>query len=143
MAERARLWFHEARPMAERGRVEVTIDKEKNLVTRIVRGTVSAEEVLASISEVLDHPDFDAGMKSLTDMRDATPQSKPSDVMAIAEVIKQKGARLDGAKAAVVVSAQVPFSMARTLQGYAGKSPFLIRVFYDMDEARRWLDLDD
>jgi len=129
--------------MSERGSVEVTIDKENNLVTRVVRGEVSAEDLLASISEVLDHPEFHPGMKSLTDMRDVTPQGKPSDVMAIAEVIKRKGARLTGAKAAVVVSAQIPFSMARSLQGYAGKSPFQIRVFYDMDEARRWLDLGD
>ena len=129
--------------MAENANVRVTIDKENNLATRVVRGEVSAEELSASISEVLEHPDFHPGMKSLTDMRDASPSSKPSDIMAIADVIKEKGAAFQGAKAAVVVSEQVAFSMARALKGYAGKTAFQIRVFYDMDEARRWLAISD
>jgi hypothetical protein len=129
--------------MGSSASVEVTIDKENNLVTRVVRGNVTAEDLHASISEVLEHPDFHAGMQSLTDMRDAAPSSKPSEIMAIAEVIKEKGSAFKGAKAAVVVSERVAFAMARALKGYAGKSTLQIRVFYDMDEARRWLALTD
>ena len=128
--------------MAEHEKVSVTIDKDKSLVTRVVRGEVTADELRASISEVLGHPDFHVGMKSITDMRDASPSSKPSDIMAIADVINEKGAAFKGAKAAVVVAEQVSFSMARALRGYAGKSAFEIRVFYDMNAARRWLELD-
>jgi hypothetical protein len=127
--------------LAEQAKGSVTIDKDNNLATRVVRGEVTAEDLRASISEVLDHPDFHVGMKSLTDMRDASPSSKPSDIMAIADVIKDKGAAFQGAKAAVVVSERVAFAMARALKGYAGRSAFEIRVFYDMTEARRWLDL--
>ena len=33
--------------------------------------------------------------------------------------------------------------MARMLQGYAAKAPLEIRVFYEMEEARKWLGLED
>ena len=121
--------------------VDISIDKENGLVTRVIRGRVTTDEVLKSLKQVLDHPDYHQGIKSLTDLREVTPQAETVEIKKIAQLIKDQGERLKGGKAAVLVSTQITYGMMRMLQAYCDESPLEIRVFYSLDKAEAWLGI--
>jgi hypothetical protein len=120
--------------------VEFSIDKEDNIVYRTLRGEVRVDEVLASLEETAKHPDYRPGMKSLNDVREYTPRSTSSDVRQIAEYLLGHADVRKGLVAAVVVSQAVSYGMTRMLQALADNPDFSISVFYDLEEAKRWLE---
>ncbi|MBW1813454.1 MAG: hypothetical protein JRJ39_07210 [Deltaproteobacteria bacterium] len=122
--------------------VDVSIDKKSDLVLRVVQGLVSTDELLKSLEDVLNHPDYHPGMKSLTDLREATPFTNTGDVEQIANLLQKRKDRFKEGKAAVVVSKEVSYGMIRMLQAYAADSPFEIEVFYDIEEAKKWLGVN-
>ena len=123
--------------------IDTTVDKRRRLVIRVAHGEINAEQVLASIQETLNHPDYGPGFKSLTDLRGIKASGNVDDVKAVGRMIVEQGPKLTGGRAAVVVSDMLSYGMMRMLQGYTGKSPLEIRVFYDIDEAKDWLDVDE
>lgn len=122
--------------------IEVTIDKDKNLITRTFTGQIPGEDIITNMKETAKHPDHHPGMKSLNDLREFVPVSDSSDVRRIAEYLMANVAEREGLRAAIVVSRTVDYGMARMLQALADTPSFSIAVFYDIDEAKRWLGVD-
>jgi len=120
--------------------IDISIDKERGLFIRTVRGAITTEEVIRSVEQVLAHPDFRPGMKSLSDLRDVIPYTSTTDVKAIAKLILSHSEQVSGVRAAVVVTQAISYGMMRMLQAYCDRSPAEIAVFYDLDEAMDWLD---
>jgi hypothetical protein len=121
--------------------LEVSIDTGKDLVTRIGRGLVTADEFVESLEDVVGSPEYHPGMKSLTDLRDTSHELVAEDIRRIAENLVTNRERHVDAKAAIVVSKAVSYGMSRMLQIHLDLEgmPLAFSVFYDMDEAREWL----
>jgi hypothetical protein len=115
------------------------IDKEKDIVYRTVIGIVTMEELLESIENILNHPDFHPGMKSLTDLRQAVHHTDSEDIQKIATLFIQNIKKIKGGKAAVVVSQKISFGMMRILQNFTEGIPFDIEIFYELEKAKEWL----
>ncbi len=122
--------------------VSFTIDRTNDVVLRTARGEITAEQLAQNFEEVLAHPDFHAGIKSLTDARELDHHLEVEDMRDIAKTIARYRDRIAGGRAAVVVSIAVSYGLMRALQAYADQSPIDIRIFYDVDEARRWLGIE-
>ncbi|MBN1797560.1 MAG: STAS/SEC14 domain-containing protein [Spirochaetales bacterium] len=121
--------------------IDISLDIENDIITRTVRGLVSTEELVKSIETVLNHPDFHPGMKSLTDLSQATHHTDSEDIQKIAMLISQNIKKIKGGKAAAVVSKKISFGMMRMLQNYTSGIPFEIEIFYNIEEAKKWLGI--
>jgi hypothetical protein len=119
--------------------VDVWIDKENGLICRTLRDEISIDEILASLEQTANHPDYRPGMKSLNDLREFVPQSTGNDVRRVADYLLEHATDREGLEAAVVVSRAVDYGMTRMLQALADSPSFRISVFYDLDEAKEWL----
>ncbi len=122
--------------------IEVTIDKGKDLVTRILTGQIAIEEIIAKLRETAALPDHHPGMKSLNDLREFVPDSTSTDVRRMAEYLLANAAEREGLRAAIVVSRTVDYGMSRMLQALADTPSFSLAVFYDIDEAKQWLGVE-
>ena len=119
--------------------VEAAFDSGRDLVTVTVTGSVPARQMLRSIRRILDDPGFHPGIRCLTDMRGATHTADAEEVRRIAQLLNSYPEKLTGTLLAVVVGQAVTYGMLRMLQAQTDGSPADLRVFYDVDEAARWL----
>jgi hypothetical protein len=78
-------------------------------------------------------------MNDLTDLREYVHGATKEDMARIAQHIIGHGEAAAGMRAALVVSTAVSYGMARMLQIHLDDLPLEISVFYDIDEAERWL----
>jgi hypothetical protein len=122
--------------------IETSIDTRNDLILRTLSGAVEAGELLEALEATLHHPDYHPGMKSLNDLRESTHSARVEDIQQVAGLILKHVDRLEGGRAAIVVSSAVSYGMGRMLQAYADDAPLEIAVFFDMAEARRWLGLE-
>ena len=121
--------------------IAVRIDKEADLVSRTVTGSVSGEELIASFQDTLDHPDYHPGMKSLMDFRLFDHQLGSQDMRKFADFFLERSDAVRGTPTAVVVSQAVSYGLVRMLQAYIEAAPITLEVFYDLEEAERWLGI--
>lgn len=91
--------------------ISIAIDEKNDLIIRTIKGLVSTQELIDSIEYTLKLPSFHQGMKSLTDLSEATHHTNSEDIKKIAGLLIKHSERLVGGKAAVVVSRIVSFGM--------------------------------
>jgi hypothetical protein len=118
------------------------IDRERDVLYRTIEGPTTIEEVVQSVVEVLDHPGFHPGIKSLTDVRRLDRHMGAEEMKRLAKLISHYRDRIAGGRAAVVVPSEVSYGSLRVLKAYAGDSPLDIAIFYDLEEARSWLGIE-
>lgn len=122
--------------------IDVEVNKGDKLVCRTVTGMSSIDEMIASIQATLQHPDYRPGMRDLTDLREHVHKATRQDIERLAQWIIGHAEEVPSTKAAVVVSNMVSYGMTRMLQMHLDELPSEIAVFYDIDEAKRWLGCD-
>jgi hypothetical protein len=122
--------------------ITYTIDKQRRFIRRLISGAATSDEILASLTEFLKHPDYQPGMKSLTDLRAMRHYASPEDVRQIANFILGRDEEVRGGKAAIVVDKDVGFGMARMLEMLTESSPLSIGVFKNLKEAYEWLGIE-
>ena len=122
--------------------IDVSIDEKRHLVHRTVEGAVSMDEIIANLEKTLLHPDYRIGMKDLTDLRDYVHQSGSEDMRRLAQYIISRSNAAGDFKSALVVSETVTYGMLRMLQIQLDSLPSEIAIFYDLDEAERWLGIE-
>ena len=118
---------------------EFAIDKSNDILLRKVSGEVSPGEIMASLAESISHPDYHPGMRSLIDMRGFVSKSKYTDIRQLAGFLSEHVDAIKGMQAAVVVSRVVDYGLTRMMQALVDSPDFSIAVFYDIDEAKKWL----
>lgn len=121
--------------------IDVTIDTESHLVCRTVTGAYSLDQMIASIEATFQHPDYRPGMKELADFRECVHGATKEDVASLVECVIGHREAASGTRAAVVVSTAVTYGMSRMAQIYLDGFPSEIAVFYDMEDAKRWLGM--
>lgn len=123
--------------------IHTAIDKTTEVLRRTLTGEVTVDELIASFEDSLSHPDYRAGMNSLTDLREYGHQSSTADIRKIADFFIGHTEDIRGGMAAIVVSQTVSYGMVRMLQAYLDASPVSVGVFYDLGEAEQWLGIGD
>ena len=119
--------------------ISIQIDKKQGIVYRVIKGTVTVDEIVESFISVLESDDYHPGMKTLTDMREVIHFVTPQDVRHIAGFILEQMSTIGALKAAIVVSSDVSFGMTRMLKAHVDSGSTDIRVFREMEEATLWL----
>ena len=106
-------------------------------------GAATIEGLDAWVQEGLSDPRYQSGMHVLIDHRRLDWGAlSPANVHERIELFARSAARLDSARAAVVMGSPVDFGIARMEQAYIAMHPDLeieIGVFLSIEDARQWL----
>jgi len=119
--------------------IEFVVDRDNSLLVTTYRGVVATEEYVGQVRSVLDRLDEYPGMDFLTDVSDIVHQATGGDIRTISAAIQEYAERIEGRKMAIVVSKTVVYGLMRMLQALMDGLPAHIEIFYEMDEAKRWL----
>lgn len=124
------------------GTIEKHVYPEKSLTVLSVKGAVSADEFSRIIREFYDEGPLT--VKVLCDLTDsALDHLRSEEVVGISRTPRYMPESRIRGKTAIVAPSDLAFGLARM---YAFSSdpmdvPFVVRVFRDMEEARKWLEI--
>ena len=115
------------------------IDKAKNVLFARASGELTVEAIQELRRAAVEDPDFDPHMDSVFDFLGI------SGVRLSGDEVKELSLNAifhERARRALVVPSKVMFGVSRMYSLYIRADSDVMKVFYDMDEARRWLGLD-
>ena len=116
------------------------IDTSLGVVFTTGEGVVTKQEILAHGQRLREDPDFDPNYNQIIDVRKAMKiEVSAGELPAIA---KLENIFSEHSLRAIVAESDLKFGMGRMIEGYSESSDGQIAVFRDMEEARRWLGLD-
>ena len=119
--------------------VDIAIDQSRDVIRATLTGLAGTDEVFAAFTKAYARPEYHRGMAALVDARDYPHQNSIEDVRRIADFLTRRPETAGGVRLAVVVSRPVSYGMMRQLQAYLDASPLKVSIFYDLEEAERWL----
>lgn len=121
--------------------VMYTIDKRRRLVFGVVWGCLTYSEARAARTALLGDPDFDPEYNELVD---ATAQTELGLSAGEARALGQQSIYSQSSKRAWVSSNATMYGMGRLIATHheMTQAPPLVRVFYEISEAVKWLGLE-
>jgi len=120
-----------------------TIDRNARLIRIVGTGRLTDEEMVECISSLRTDPKLEPSMNTLSDMRDIEVGFSTEGVERMIAVMKGTAERRAAAKAAIVVSSDAAFGMARIVEMRSEeRADPSFRVFRDMVAACEWLGID-
>ena len=115
------------------------IDKGTNVLFAKANGELTAKDILAFRRAAVEDPDFDPHLDSIFDFLDINGIEMSGDEvreLTLSAVFHERSRR------ALVVPSKVMYGISRMYSLYIRADSDVMKVFYDMNEARRWLGLD-
>jgi hypothetical protein len=122
--------------------VTYRLDTSAEVVLATAHGIVTDDEFLAYATRMVNDPLIDPAVDQLLDLRDVDDAAVMTDtIRRVAEIFRGFDPIPARSKLAIVASKDLLFGMARMYEVYRDRDEASIRVFRDIDEARRWLGL--
>ena len=117
------------------------IDSSLGVVFSTFQGVVTANDLLTQIEVIHTDPAFQPSFNHLVDMRGATRFDVSSEGI---RLVSTHSAFNEKSHRAIVAGKNDIFGMARMYQSFREwyDKPDQVRVFRDMEEARRWLGFE-
>ncbi len=124
--------------------IKIETDPATGIRSYTATGELTFAEVHETLRTVYEDVNFQPDAHVLWDLREArTNELSPEEVDRLADFVGQYWGTGGKSKAAFVTSRDVDFGMARMYeQMLAIRSTSVVKVFRDLDEARRWLLAD-
>ncbi|UCD23914.1 MAG: hypothetical protein JSW51_12915 [Gemmatimonadota bacterium] len=119
------------------------IDPQRRLVTAIASGRLESADAIAVFDEVMSHPDFGTGMRLLSDHRQLESVLPTEFVKAMVRRIEDHPDMFQNSRWAFIESGMARYGMARMASILLERSPVKLRVFRNIERARRWLLAED
>ena len=121
-------------------KVNTVVDKKDEIMIHTVTGEMTIDEVKSSYETILSHPEFQEDMNSIWDMRDADASKfENQDVIRIARYFETQFKNRSEFKVAVIVSRNLEYDLSTTYQVATADLPAKIGIFFNLEEARKWL----
>ena len=119
--------------------IEFRIDKEKRVVYTTVKGDLDVKDIIAGLTEIISHEDFEQGMSGLFDLLASKWQSVPEDLRRIVRFIIKNTDKIGPSRHAVVVGSDRAYGMSRMFEVFSQETAVDVRIFRDLAAAKRWL----
>lgn len=123
--------------------IDCRIDEEDGIVYTTLTGEVDEDEIVKALSGIITSPSYRPGLDGLVDLRGHNATQSSAAVRRIAELMTRHHAEIGHSRAALVVSDELGFGLARMYQAFAQDSSIETRIFYELAEANDWLGLSD
>jgi hypothetical protein len=124
-------------------RIKTEINQKKNVRVHIVSGQFDVESLFKSLTEMYSDLPIHADMNVLWDLRAAEgiASLETGQLNKVVGLVSKKWGTSGKTKAALVVSRQVDFGLARIYeQQLENQTPSKVRVFKDIKKAVQWID---
>lgn len=122
--------------------IRYRIDKQRRLVLTTATGVLTDEELLDHKRALIVDPEFEPGMRELSDTRTIERLSvTPAGVRKMVALDQDHADRLGDYRLAIVAPADASFGTARMYQMLTEANVQNIGVFRQMEEAEKWLEL--
>ena len=121
---------------------EISIDNELRVVVIRATSVVGPHDIRAAVDDVVAFPGFEPGMGQILDLTegglkmDGAGSKELAQFFQSAEVREKLGS---GYKFAVVATRASDFGVARMYEAHEVDDSIVIRVFYSLKDARRWI----
>jgi hypothetical protein len=127
-------------PRNARMPISYRIDEAKKLVLTTASGVLTDSDILQLKSSLVSDPRWTPGMRELSDVRSIDRLDvTTAGVQMMMQSDELHARALDSYRLAIVVAHQLVYGMARMYQMLTEHSVPNVRVFRDMEEAKRWL----
>lgn len=120
--------------------VEHRVDQEKGVIAATFKGPMPLQEVIGQIESVLKSLGDQPCTGVLSDIQGLEHQASSEDIKTVSDLIASYSDTVRGLKLALVVSEPVMYGMMRMLQARLDTVPLDVGVFYELDDAKRWLE---
>ena len=121
--------------------ITTQIGVERNLRIHCVTGALTFDELIGSLKNLYSDPDFDPGMNSLWDLREADVSSfETPDIQNLRNYVGKHWGTEGKSKSAIVVSRDLDFGLSRMYEFYLqSKTSSEVPVFREYDEGLKWV----
>ncbi len=120
--------------------ISYRIDKQRRLVLTTATGVLTEEELLDHKRALIVDPEFEPGMRELTDVRTIERLSvTAAGVRKMVALDQDHTDRLGDYRLAIVAPTDASFGTARMYQMLTEANVQSIGVFRNMEEAEQWL----
>ena len=121
-------------------KVNTVVDQEALTMIHTVTGEMTLGEIKSSYEAILSHPEFQEGMNSIWDMRNADASKfDRQDVIRVARYFETQFKNRAKFKVAVIVFRDLEYDLSKIYQVAAADLPAKIGIFNNLDEAKKWL----
>ena len=104
-----------------------------------VNEEITFEEIRSSYEAILSHPDYQDGMNSIWDVRNADASKLDThEIIRIASYFESKLRNRPEYKVAIVVSRDLEYGLSKIYQVASADLPAKIRVFDNFEKAKKW-----
>jgi hypothetical protein len=119
---------------------EYRIDRERAVVFSRAFGVVTDEDLRANRKALLADPAFKPDLSQLYDFSEVTQADVSGDAV---RSLGRDTSYSAVARRAIVAPSDLQFGLARMFQLVSEVAPAEVAVFRSVEEARRWLDIED
>jgi len=120
--------------------INTNTDMALNIRVHTVVGVTTKENLFDYLGGVYLSPDFDYGMNSLWDLRKADLSSFAlPEVVLVRDFVEKNLDKPKALKSALVVASQLDFTPATMYETLLKKSAVSTKVFFDVDDAKKWV----
>ena len=121
-------------------KVNTVVDQEALTMIHTVTGEMTLGEIKSSYEAILSHPEFQEGMNSIWDMRNADASKfDRQDVIRVARYFETQFKNRAKFKVAVIVFRDLEYDLSKIYQVAAADLPAKIGIFNNLEEAKKWL----
>jgi hypothetical protein len=120
--------------------VTATIDTDAKLITYVVAGDMTLDDVRAAVDAAVKDPRFDQSMNSLWNLKEGrvaiSMAELPEMISHLSGIADRRGS---GYKVAILVRRNEDFGLSSLFEMHSYSLPFEVQVFRNSDEARTWV----
>ena len=116
------------------------IEYKKNGVRLSFYGKITSNEIRDANTAMINHPEFESFRYQLWifDPVEDFILSR-NDLQEMAEQDNEASAKNANIKVAIFSRSQFVFGLGRMYEAFYGEGPWEIMIFYDLDEAEKWI----
>lgn len=123
--------------------IQERFDRDGNVLFVTFEDGLTDAELEAFACRLAGDERIPPGRDELLDLRSVTRTGvDPSTLQRISELFGRADVSPEKSRVALVATADVAYGLSRMYQAFRSQSPLDLRVFRDMAEARRWLNLE-
>ncbi len=116
------------------------IEYKKDGVRLSFYGKITSNEIMDANTELINHPEFESFNYQLwifDPVEDFVLRT--NDLQRMAEQDKKASEKNSNIKVAIFSSSQLVFGLGRMYEAIYGEGPWEIMIFYNLDEAEKWI----
>ncbi len=124
--------------------VEYKFNEESNFLYSRFYGVLTDEDLRNQAQAVVDDPRIQQGVKEIVDLRGVdTVEASTDSIGVVINIDKEHSEKLAGQKTAIVAPRELLYGLSKIYEVLyeLSQAPANVKVFRDMGEARKWLEL--